>query len=939
MRVLTELKSIYEQVISLFDKKHEINPNNDIKKAIHPIRGNVIGTTSDIIATIYQQNIKIRDLENKISDIYDGLVYGIQFGLDLSLDDPQTIQVTPGEGLTNNNQLYKVNANITLLIDMPLSGTHFILLIEDNTISIGLNEHDDAVTLGKIIVQNIESDIITENRENDFDAFLYTVHEIDFDNIFQIDDSTIPKLRNFMEEVLASSLVGEINLTEHLKIANARGTVDMDSENIIFYDNNHDEIAKYGGYEARIGNIVLEPDRIRSKNYSSRLSGFEINKNGNITAIQGFIGNIVLDRNGIHSSNYESGSDGFNISKDGDVEFNEATFRGHIEAPSGEIGGWYILETLLESAESGSRIELNSDKNRISIFDAISEKVVMGYLDNLDKNDGTGTWNSNDYGFWVKPGDNLVIDGDIEYESGDWLVQNDASVKIFDGFDNEIVRLGTDSGEKGIFIWDDTSTLLAKFYSGGIYIGNDDTNLTYNDGTLEITGDDVSLTINEGTIYGSSVLDTDGLSIFDSDDFLKTRVGNLTDLTHPDFNIIGYGLYADNVYLNGEFSGQIVRSGSISTDKISAPSGTLIIDADNIQFGGEFYGVDWTEVTQLGDTWSTREGKTTVIFDDKIWILGGYNQYIPDYYFNDVYYTTDGETWVEATSSANWVGRKFHSTVVFDDKIWVSGGYDGTNILNDVWYSSDGINWTLATASADWNPRYAHTMLVFDNKMWVIGGTATHPTREVWYSSDGINWTSASLFPTDVSLLDSTAIVFDGKIWVFAYQAYYGTPSIISSNSVYHSTDGISWTTATERAAFSSRFGCQPIVFDNEIWILGGYVSGEYFNDVWHSPDGSSWTRATNEASWTGRQYMGVVAFNDTFWILGGTSASQYNDVWYTTPANLNGDFTLNGAMEIQAFTETQINTKTESGKYKIFYNKTTEQLEFWKGTERRIMA
>ncbi len=52
--------------------------------------------------------------------------------------------------------------------------------------------------------------------------------------------------------------------------------------------------------------------------------------------------------------------------------------------------------------------------------------------------------------------------------------------------------------------------------------------------------------------------------------------------------------------------------------------------------------------------------------------------------------------------------------------MWVIGGESDAGKLNDVWYSDNGTTWTLATASAGFSPRMAHTSLVYDNKIWVI---------------------------------------------------------------------------------------------------------------------------------------------------------------------------------------------------------------------------
>ena len=41
----------------------------------------------------------------------------------------------------------------------------------------------------------------------------------------------------------------------------------------------------------------------------------------------------------------------------------------------------------------------------------------------------------------------------------------------------------------------------------------------------------------------------------------------------------------------------------------------------------------------------------------------------------------------------------------FDGKIWVLGG-SAKSYKNDVWYSTDGINWSEATKNAAWSVRW-----------------------------------------------------------------------------------------------------------------------------------------------------------------------------------------------------------------------------------------
>ena len=80
-------------------------------------------------------------------------------------------------------------------------------------------------------------------------------------------------------------------------------------------------------------------------------------------------------------------------------------------------------------------------------------------------------------------------------------------------------------------------------------------------------------------------------------------------------------------------------------------------------------------------------------------------------------------TTVLSDGHAQWSKRYMHQCLVFDSKMWIIGGLGGNN-LNDVYSSPDGITWTtvLSDGHSQWSGRYGHQCLVFDSKMWIIGG-------------------------------------------------------------------------------------------------------------------------------------------------------------------------------------------------------------------------
>ena len=271
--------------------------------------------------------------------------------------------------------------------------------------------------------------------------------------------------------------------------------------------------------------------------------------------------------------------------------------------------------------------------------------------------------------------------------------------------------------------------------------------------------------------------------------------------------------------------------------------------------------------------WSARSSHTSVVFDNKLWVIGGYDGSSK---LNDVWYSTDGLSWAQAAARAGWSGRTVHTSVVFDDKLWVIGGYDGSH-KNDVWYSADGVNWTQATSSAGWSARYNHTSVVFNDKIWVLGGYGSGYRNDVWYSEDGLNWLQATSDAGWAGRDDHTNVVFDNKLWVLG--GWDGS----RFEDVWYSDDGVNWTQATSSAGWSARAAHTSVVFDNKLWVLGGW-DGSRLKDVWYSTDGVNWTQATGSAGWSERASQTSVVFDNKLWILGGSDGSnRLNDVWHST--------------------------------------------------------
>jgi hypothetical protein len=121
--------------------------------------------------------------------------------------------------------------------------------------------------------------------------------------------------------------------------------------------------------------------------------------------------------------------------------------------------------------------------------------------------------------------------------------------------------------------------------------------------------------------------------------------------------------------------------------------------------------INWTRagsisafVSAISTSEVARAKATAVTFevggDIKLFVMGGANNGIYSatginalsvsslVVLDDTWYTDDGSSWtqVASTGASAYPARYEHTSVVYDDRIWIMGGQDGTSNMNDVWY-------------------------------------------------------------------------------------------------------------------------------------------------------------------------------------------------------------------------------------------------------------
>jgi hypothetical protein len=267
-----------------------------------------------------------------------------------------------------------------------------------------------------------------------------------------------------------------------------------------------------------------------------------------------------------------------------------------------------------------------------------------------------------------------------------------------------------------------------------------------------------------------------------------------------------------------------------------------------------------------------------------LWMIGGVD-FTAGFSYSDVWSTTDGVTWNQATANAAWPWRYFFSAASFNGQMWVMGGTGASGDLNDVWASPDGATWTDITPTAEFPARDSHSSTVYNGRLWVVAGTYTNVTtpvdlNDVWSSSDGAHWAEATASAAFSPRQSASLLAFNNALFLIGGIDGGGA----SSSEVWTSTDGATWTLVTANPGFEARGGAGAAVLNGRMWIYAGFdtLTGNDLNDCWSSADGLNWIEATSAAGFSLRAIPGSAAYSGSLWLVGGLDPlnNALPDVW-----------------------------------------------------------
>jgi hypothetical protein len=300
----------------------------------------------------------------------------------------------------------------------------------------------------------------------------------------------------------------------------------------------------------------------------------------------------------------------------------------------------------------------------------------------------------------------------------------------------------------------------------------------------------------------------------------------------------------------------------------------------------------WVKAT--GDAgWKPRDSQGEVVYNDRMWIFGGwFDSYeAPP---RDVWSSADGVNWTRVSEAAPWIHSDLSMSLTFHDRMWFMGGWyngrlDGHSASNAVWSSTDGVNWEQTAGDERWSPRIASAVAVFKDRMWVLGGTENYYfgdqsslKNDVWSSPDGTTWELVTAEAGWAPRAYHQAAVLNDRLYVFGGGNY--VPEYQAFNDVWVTDDGSHWEQVTAGAPWAPRIWFSSEVYRDRMWVIGGASKSDTgwknWGDVWYSQDGATWTELKTATTWKERHEHSVFVFEDKLWVAGGHAQPLSSEVW-----------------------------------------------------------
>jgi hypothetical protein len=246
-------------------------------------------------------------------------------------------------------------------------------------------------------------------------------------------------------------------------------------------------------------------------------------------------------------------------------------------------------------------------------------------------------------------------------------------------------------------------------------------------------------------------------------------------------------------------------------------------------------GVNWNLLATGSASFEPRDGLVLLVHDNCLVVMGGWNG---TKYFDDVWISRDGTQW-DRIANNKYTARDEMAAFSLDKRLFVVGGDDtGTNgnYMDDVWMSPDMTTWKRLLNNQPMFQRTVPAYCVFNNRMHVICGyDGTSRLDTAIYSENGEHWHITGPTCGLPARDDMAATVFNNKIVVSGgYSSRLQVTSVHSD--LFYSEDGEKYAVGDRNMGFSVyQHKLVALKNPNRLFSLFGYDGSAVRTDVWRS--------------------------------------------------------------------------------------------------------
>jgi len=221
----------------------------------------------------------------------------------------------------------------------------------------------------------------------------------------------------------------------------------------------------------------------------------------------------------------------------------------------------------------------------------------------------------------------------------------------------------------------------------------------------------------------------------------------------------------------------------------------------------------------------------------------------------------DGITWTNRT-----IPSGIYYGVVFAGGQFLAFGASGVLAT-----SPDGITWTARTSTTT----IQLCSMAYGNGLYVAVGATTSTPGVCVTSPDGITWTSRN--PVAASEMIGMSVIFaEGRFLMLP-----SSVASAASNRIYHSVDGVSWSSISITVPYGSSASVGTIPWGRITYFKGLLILSGVSERLFISRDmGITWATVPTGFSWS---YPGLISANGILFMPGAVPASGTSTyLWYS---------------------------------------------------------